>query len=253
MPLTTYDTPNAQTGNAITHALTRMRGLDAIRHVCALFVVFNHVGPAYPPNIPYSSHLLRLATSLYQGGISGPAAVIVFFVISGLCIHFPYRNGKKIDYLTYYMRRYVRIGVPVLVVVAIARNIIPGTFHSISVASLNDSVLWSLVAELIYYTLYPALMFLKKVLGWPALLALAFAAAYAVLFSHPRITAEGFYPFFGWKLNWILGLPCWLLGCLLAERLAPAPVETSPKIGSKSSLWMWRAGVLGASCVTIFF
>ena len=230
-------------------SIQRMRGLDAIRYVCALWVVFNHIGPAYQ-SMPQQALLLRLATTLYKAGISGPAAVIVFFVISGLCIHFPYRNGAKIDYFSYYARRYVRIGVPLIAAVLLARYLTHDGSKSFSLASLNNSVLWSLVAELFYYTLYPALMLLKKRVGWGILLLTAFAIAYLVIFSHPRLASEGFYPVFGWNLNWILGLPCWLLGCLLAEGLNSVSARTSQRPKPEQSIWLWRGGIWAASCLT---
>ena len=228
----------------------RMRGLDAIRYICAAWVVLGHMGSPFR-SIESPGFLIKLVSSVYQVAINGPAAVIVFFVISGLCIHFPYATGKKIDYFSYYMRRYIRISLPLFAAVAFTQLLSHTTPHAISIASLNDSVLWSLVAELIYYTIYPFLMFIKRRVGWKGLLLAAFVAAYTVVFSHPHILAKGFYPLFGWKLNWILGLPCWLLGCLLAEKISLSHSEKLLVPQAKHSIWKWRIGIWVASCSTI--
>lgn len=228
----------------------RLIGLDAIRYICAAWVVLNHMGT---PFRSLQSHGLiwKLASSIFQAAISGPAAVIVFFVISGLCIHFNYRNGKAIDYFSYYMRRYIRIGIPLCIVLILTFVSAHKGFHSLTIASLNDSVLWSLIAELIYYTIYPVLMFAKRRFGWRPLILAAFAASYLVVLSHPRLAIEGYYPLYGWKLNWILGLPCWLLGCLLAERIQLSKSIDLSATQPKASIWTWRIAVWATSCVTI--
>ena len=68
----------------------RIAGLDAIRFICALIVVLAHTGR--PPLTAWAD------TSTWFGWFidgsagllfSSAAAVIVFFVISGFCIHYP--------------------------------------------------------------------------------------------------------------------------------------------------------------------
>lgn len=80
---------------------------------------------------------------------------------------------------------------------------------------LQDSILWSLVCEEVYYTLYPLILKTRVRWGWTSLIGATFAGAYAVVLTNPT---AGNYPSYGAGLNWILGLPCWLLGCQLAER-----------------------------------
>jgi peptidoglycan/LPS O-acetylase OafA/YrhL len=70
-------------------------------------------------------------------------------------------------------------------------------------------------------------------MGWPALMALAWVLSFLVLLTDPR---AAIYPAYGPGLNWVLGLPCWLLGSRLAERLdsfCSYPV-------SVIQIWMWR-------------
>ena len=87
----------------------------------------------------------------------GTPAVIVFFVISGFCIHLPYRGDGKMQVGRYYLRRYTRILIPVAAAVGIYRSVgqqfVFWGEHSI----LWQSPLWSLLCEEIYYALYPLL------------------------------------------------------------------------------------------------
>jgi peptidoglycan/LPS O-acetylase OafA/YrhL len=237
-------------GNKLDKPSERLRGLDAIRYICAACVVLGHMGTPFH-NIESYGGLIRHLSSVYKLSFCGPAAVIVFFVISGLCIHFPYRNGKRIEYFSYYMRRYLRIGIPLVTVVAFTQLFSHNSFHTLSISRLNDSVLWSLIAEIIYYTLYPALMYIKRLIGWNITLLVAFAGAYTVVFTHPLITILGYYPLYGWKLNWILGLPCWLLGCHLAEKIGSNSINSSVATPSQLAIWMWRGTVWAASVTAI--
>ncbi len=225
----------------------RIRGLDAIRYVCAAWVALRHLGPALDSSHCHTT-LSRLGYSLYEAGICGPAAVIVFFVISGLCIHFPYRYGAKISYASYYMRRYVRIGIPLLVALALSHMLSLVTHQDISLAS----VIWSLIAEVIYYTIYPILIYLKNRVRWRGIVGGAFIAAYAIVLGHPALAIKGFYPLFGWQLTWVLGLPCWLLGCILAERLPRTHQDNQDQTPSTPAIWLWRFGVWLASCIAQF-
>jgi peptidoglycan/LPS O-acetylase OafA/YrhL len=135
----------------------------------------------------------------------------------------------------YFARRHIRILVPV------GAAILLGGLVGVRLTILQDSILWSLVCEEIYYTLYPLILRARAWLGWPRLIGIAFASAYAVVVTNP---AAGDYPSYGPGLNWVLGFPCWLLGCQLAEhweivsREAPIP---------RPNLWGWRIGVLVTS------
>jgi len=72
----------------------RVHGLDSLRAVLAFAVVLSHNG-LFPlsPNPGSSAGIGAIAKALYGTSVNGAAAVIAFFVISGFCIHFPYRNG----------------------------------------------------------------------------------------------------------------------------------------------------------------
>src|ERR1700750_1834830 len=100
--------------------MKRIKGLDTLRFILALWVVIGHFGLV---PLPVSKETIygELGVGLYNNMISGPAAVIVFFVISGFCIYYPYRNSDSILLGPYYTRRYIRILTPMIFALAAAR------------------------------------------------------------------------------------------------------------------------------------
>jgi len=162
---------------------------------------------------------------------NGAGAVIGFFVISGLCIHYPYRS-KPLELLPFYARRYIRILIPLGTALGVGRLIkddLTGYYHAI---------LWSLIAEEIYYAIYPALRIAIRKLGWKLLLSLSYALAVGLIVSRPH--ALMFHQF-GPGLTWAVGLPSWLLGCHLAETLGNA---NRPEV-SGTRIWAWRLSMWG--------
>lgn len=213
-----------------------MQGLDTIRFLAALWVVFGHGGGPPLPN-PFVEG--TLAHTVVHGVLaniySGPAAVMVFFVISGFCIHYPFvRPASRLDVRAFLTRRYVRLLIPLLVAVPLTSAL------GRPLWGFTDSILWSLFAELIYYTLYPWLRRARLAHGsWRGIIAVAFLASTLVVASAP--TAREF-PSFGLALTWLVGLPAWLLGCHLAETFdarASAPI-------SPLTIWAWRLSALAA-------
>jgi peptidoglycan/LPS O-acetylase OafA/YrhL len=114
----------------------------------------------------------------------------------------------------------------------------------IELSFFEDSILWSLVAELVYYALYPALRVLWRHMGLERLLLASYALALAVVLADP---GAGNYASYGWKLNWLLGLPCWLLGVKLAEKWAAW--DATPVPVADSAIWRWRLGIWVLSIV----
>jgi peptidoglycan/LPS O-acetylase OafA/YrhL len=225
------------TGGTGARSSARIAGLDSIRFVCAFVVVVAHFG-LVPREIfgsdPHGAALLARAAlgSLFDG----PAAVIVFFVISGFCIHFPYRHNPSVNLLSYYSRRLIRIGAPALIALSI--------WNWVGVKNQSDEngIFWSVICEVEYYLLYPFLLRLRLQFGWLALIVVSQVAAYSLALTHLDSIERGFggYPAFGWW-NWVIGLPCWLIGCWLAESF-----ESFSQI-SPAWLWLIRIGVFSSS------
>jgi peptidoglycan/LPS O-acetylase OafA/YrhL len=210
-------------------------GFDTIRFVCALWVLFGHIG--FLPlvaGIDRTTRVGYLIAGAFANAVSGPAAVVVFFVISGFCIHYPFRGGVPVPLTAFYSRRYARVLIPMAAAILLGRPL------GIKLGVLSDSILWSLVAEEIYYFLYPGLHALRRFVSFRPLIGLAYLLAILVVLRDPR---AGDYPSYGASLNWVLGFPCWLLGCELAEQ--PLPVAPTVR-----EIWQWRLGVWFLSSVS---
>lgn len=217
-------------------------GLDTLRFFAALWVAMGH--GAVPPLTAGHDPTQGLAWALngfYSASISGPSAVILFFVISGFCIHYPYASGGAFDPRAFLIRRSVRILVPMVAAVALARAL--GVVAPSESDVLAGVPAWSLVAELIYYALYPLLRAVSRRVSWVAMCGIAFIAGLALALTEPIDNVN--YPAWGYALDWVLGLPCWLMGVVLAGRVA-----CGRELGgaTRSRIWALRVGavVLGA-------
>jgi peptidoglycan/LPS O-acetylase OafA/YrhL len=211
-------------------------GLDTIRFICATWVLFGHFGVMpLPAIIDRAPQVARVARVFIGNLFCGPAAVIVFFLVSGFCIHYPYRQGRRPPLKAFYARRYVRILIPMAVAIGLGIPLELGLTH------LNDSILWSLLCEEIYYLLYPlVLLRLRHRMGFRPMIAVTFVLALGVALTNP---GAGNYASYGAGLNWLIGLPCWLLGCELADTASSIPAPSSARI------WTYRLGIWGLSAV----
>ena len=204
----------------------RLAGVDSIRLLLALWVYFSHFG-LLPIGvwIGKSTPARSVLTGLANNAFNGAAAVIGFFVISGLCIHYPYRRSARIPILEFYTRRYIRISIPLLAALLASRLV------GDNLTSFYNSILWSLIAELIYYTLYPMLRHIWLRFGWAATLLVSYSLALVLILLNPG--ALNFHDF-GLYTTWVVGLPAWLLGCYLAETWKLE--KTRIPLG----IWAWR-------------
>lgn len=218
--------------------------VDSLRIVCA-FVVFGMHLYAFPVQSTIA-HLLQIAPahehayhavlvtnrSLFDGG----AAVIVFFIISGICIHWPVRN-RELEVGPFLVRRVVRVGLPLIICIALAQLAF-GTIDFL------DAVLWSLYCELIYYAIYPLLRALAARVGWSALL-IASAVAAVVLAMQPD-PGNGYFFAYGPSKTWLLGLPVWLSGVWLAEHVSftAAPLSRRGLNMLRVAVWFIAAVIL---------
>ncbi|MFL6212866.1 MAG: acyltransferase family protein [Blastocatellia bacterium] len=218
---------------ADTKSMKRIAGFDQLRFILALWVMLPHcqLVPDFSGQ-PYTS-VIDLAFRAFVNNLFNPvAAVIVFFVISGFCIHLPYRDQPRVALAPYFTRRFVRILTPMAAAFLLAIPL------KVEFPLFSDTILWSLVCEEIYYLLYPALRRVAARIGWKRLFGIAFVVAFGLALTtlNKYDVMHGIYPAFGPHLNWLLGLPCWLLGCLLAEQLDSF---ISVKVTAKQ-IWLWR-------------
>lgn len=185
-------------------------------------------------HLPVLRHLFKF---------NGPAAVIVFFIVSGFCIHFPFRKTEKpMQMGAYYSRRLIRICIPSFASVGIWLAL------GIPMEPPAFSIYWSIICEIIYYLAYPALLMIRRRSGWSWMIACSGIASCLLIFFQREVIMSqgGIYPSFVFW-TWLLGLPCWLLGCWLAENYGRFPVLPSIAIwGVRLGIWflMWITLVL---------
>jgi peptidoglycan/LPS O-acetylase OafA/YrhL len=219
-----------------------VRGLDTLRFVAAATVALSH-GAAFPLGawLGKGAGWERLLIGAYDVSFDGVAAVIVFFVISGFCIHYGPATGAPFRLLPFWVRRGVRIAIPLAGAIAVADVLGAAAKGALEV------VLWSVYCELIYYALYPALRAafarfgLRRILLGSCVIA---AAIIGVGWATP------YYWTFSPALTWLICLPAWLLGCVLAEQVAKRRGGRGP-----DRVWLWRAATwaYAAGATAVFF
>lgn len=202
-------------------------GLDMWRFIAVLWVAFSHgAGPPVKQVLGADTEVARIVGGVSGLVFDGASAVTVFFVISGFCIHFPQVGKHWFDVRAHLVRRYVRIGVPLLATVILF------SFMDQRLMAAADSVRWSLYCELIYYSIYPALFAVFRRFGIGRVTIASFLIAAGLVVANWQFL----YAWqFGVGLAWIVGLPAWLLGCLLAERSRRGIAAALP-----GSIWVWR-------------
>lgn len=214
----------------------RVDGLDSVRAFAALSVALAHVvGPGMPDLLSRLPVDIGGLADLSQYTFTGHPAVIVFFVVSGFCIHYPFTT-RPVPVTAFWAARWVRIMIPALVSLLFATSLrIPG-FNFV-----EGYILWSLVCELVYYTVYPLLSLLSRRVSWLVQFAIAFVVSYllvGVLGSDQYGNAHIYGPY----LNWLIGLPSWLAGCVLAEQ-----VTQGRYVGDGHPIGLWRVAIVSTA------
>jgi peptidoglycan/LPS O-acetylase OafA/YrhL len=211
-----------------------VNGLDSLRFFLALVVVLSHMPNSIAIALKESGNvILRNIGYAVTPVFCGVGAVIAFFIISGFVIHYPNKD-KEVDYLNFLSRRWVRLGIPMIAVGVVA------TYFDM----FGKIPIWSLYCELIYYTLYPLMVKLK--ISWKAKFWISFGIASGLiavlcgndilsLVNQKDVNFSGSYWQLGDGLTWIVGLPCWLLGVMLAEKVDKVDYKVS--IGN---IMTWR-------------
>jgi peptidoglycan/LPS O-acetylase OafA/YrhL len=216
-------------------------GLDTIRFLAAICVVFSH-GAFFPvaAYIPEKAGIWAAITGLNNSAFNGVAAVLIFFVISGFCIHYRYACGRPFLLMPFLTRRLIRIVIPAAVSIALANCL------GAEARGALDAVLWSLYYEMIYYLMYPALRM--------AFLSFAIVPCIAVsiMISAVLIALNwdiAYYWQFPIIYGWLIPLPAWLLGCLFAD------VVSNRKFWRDAQkIWAWRlVGLSYAAFVQAYF
>ncbi len=196
--------------------------IDSIRFLAALWVFFSH----FTGEI--RSYSDGIASRLLGAGFDGVSAVVLFFIISGFCIHLPNADRAGFHVWRYFLRRYVRIGLP-LAACLIVMHLLGGKAYF-----GGESVLWSVYAELVYYTLYPFIFVLQRKWGFGPLLLGSSVLSLGVTLA--QADALRIWEF-GW-LAWVWGLPIWIAGAAMAQKFRQGHL---PRLPGKPAVW--RAGI----------
>jgi peptidoglycan/LPS O-acetylase OafA/YrhL len=197
----------------------RLRGIDALRGVAALGVVFYHAVEqsknALPDNLlQHPIRVVQLASSF------GYIGVFLFFVISGFCIHLQWARtkaaGKEPDlhFGTFWKRRIRRLYPPYIITLLVfllltawtsgidlthffvydlgmhllmLHNLDPGTCYTI------NGVFWTLAIEEQLYLAYFLLLFVRVRWGWGVTIGVCLLARLGwMLLSHVISLKTGF-------------------------------------------------------------
>ncbi|WP_406857036.1 acyltransferase [Alsobacter sp. KACC 23698] len=163
----------------------RYKQLDSLRGVAALVVVLGHL--YLTVNDDGVSGLFRTPLSPF---VTGPAAVVLFFVLSGFVLSLPYASGRGRRYLAYAVGRLCRLYLPLLATVILSAALawtfagaapppaLTQTFRTWNLplsadnlvshlalsgypldATRLDPPMWSLIMEVRASLLFPALFF----------------------------------------------------------------------------------------------
>ncbi|MEZ0315965.1 MAG: acyltransferase family protein [Methylophilaceae bacterium] len=208
-------------------------GLDTVRAFAALSVMFAHIlGPGLPDiftMLGFNNAIAGLSKYLF----TGHPAVIVFFVVSGFCIHYPYTR-RQLPVLAFTLARWTRIMIPALIAMLFAQLLGMHKYNFI-----DGFILWSIVCELWYYSLYPLLLVLSRKVSFENQFIVAFAIS-LIIVIYLGSDQYGNAKNYGVGLNWFVALPSWLLGCVLANRVAQQSNRMPVNI---RQIVMWRASV----------
>ena len=194
-----------------------INGVDSLRFALALIVLLSHFETPLMPILRESaSPLFQFIGELIYLAFNGTAAVIGFFIISGFVIHHSSKSGIR-NWKLFIIKRYIRIILPLLTI-----SILGYKF-----GSPEKGLLWSLICELVYYSLYPLFLALK--VNWFKLCVYSFLLSMILMlviaqddikafFNQDDENFHGLYWQAGIYLTWLVGLPCWLLGVIIAEK-----------------------------------
>ncbi len=251
----------------------RVPALDGLRGIAASVVVIHHLVLATVPSIAntyYGKQGTGVSTLLSPLSVlwSGPAFVIVFFVLSGLVLALPAARGKRFNAAAYYPARMIRLYVPVW-----GALIVAFVLHEIYTRHANPHATWWLNAHAVGLRLSPAAHDASLVFGTGGfgLTSVLWSLRWEVLFSL-------FLPLFIWLAHgsrrWHLPLaalaftvifisgshqgahymPTFLLGTLIAFNMdrimaLPQKLAAHPSLNRviKPALVIVALGMLGCS------
>jgi len=180
-----YTMTKTAVSSATSTATEEIHCISYLRGLAALGVVFYHVRVdlwvgfhAFRENPSLAGTFAGFVAWLSLPTVFMSSGVMLFFVISGFCIHYPYggSNGKRLDLQEYMVRRFFRIYPPYLVAVLFAfaaqgigwhygfLKSLDGFNYELSAFLLQNSfgsqpecnpALWTIPVEVAFYIFFP--------------------------------------------------------------------------------------------------
>jgi peptidoglycan/LPS O-acetylase OafA/YrhL len=243
-----------------TPALTNSDEISCIsywRGLAALGVVLHHVridlwvgfNSLHDHSLPASTFDHFVAWLSLPTIFTG-SGVMLFFVISGFCIHYPYAglHGKKLDLAEYGVRRFFRIYPPYLAAVLFTFAVqwigyregflpsLDGSNYRLSALLLQNSfgnqpdcnpALWTIPIEVAFYLFFP-LVYAGLRRSWLSTLGAG------LTISLLAITSSLLYPI---QSSFLPYWFTWMAGAALAEQYKKGLLKTPP-------LWISCLGIL---------
>jgi peptidoglycan/LPS O-acetylase OafA/YrhL len=235
-----------------------VHGLDTLRAICTFWVVIVHSSHGHLPFPFFGNHLMRTVLYLFGAFFNGQAAVILFFVISGFCIHWPYAMGKRFVATEFLNQRLLRIGLPLIGALGFGWlvDIQRGSMH-VPIDPFGDPLgvpIWSLWCEMIYYVCYPLINRLISRFGMQTLFVASILPSILVFFTTHQWNEKFFFHSGGicfWRTA-VMGLPFWLGGGRLAENLRAMYRSEHILQIPHYTIWLYRVGIYFAQGVSSF-
>ena len=217
----------------------RVVGLDSLRAIMALVVfMFHDAAPPLMLGYDSTSSFLRKLNVLFNWSFNGQMAVVVFFLISGFCIHYPYTT-RRLQPAAFYTNRALRLTLPAVAAIALT-----WVFKFRQTFQLNGVPIRSLWCELTYYLFYPFFLILIRQGRLNLLLVMSYGLAFTILGLSP---AHDRYHEYGYLSTTAIGLPVWLLGAYFAEHAS----KYRPKQNLTLCVWIYRAIMVVLCCATL--
>jgi peptidoglycan/LPS O-acetylase OafA/YrhL len=226
------------------HCISYFRGLAALGvvlyHVRVdLWVGFN----ALRENPSPAGTFAKFAAWLSLPTVFMSSGVMLFFVISGFCIHYPYggSNGKRLDFQEYVVRRFFRIYPPYLVAVLFAFGAqwigwhygfltsLDGFNYQLSAFLLQNTfgsqpecnpALWTIPVEVAFYIFFPLVYLGLRRSSFSTLAAGLVISLLAIASSLLAPIQSSFLPY------WFT----WIAGATLAEQYKQGNLK-QPSLG----------------------
>lgn len=208
-------------------------GLDTVRAFAAMSVVLSHILGPRLAGVLQGLGMSQSVADFSKYIFTGHPAVIVFFVVSGFCIHYPYTR-RNLPVIAFTLARWTRIMPPALVAMLLAYLL-----HIRGFNFTEGFILWSIVCELWYYSLYPFFLWLSRRVSFEMQFFAAFLIS-LILVAYLGSDQYGNAHIYGPGLNWLIALPSWLLGCVLAKQLSS---EHALKQLSMRRVILWRVSM----------